>query len=184
MASELLNACKQNDLGLVQELLDRGADPNSDGEWDANILTIAAAYGNVKIVQLLINRGADLDSGDEKRGITPLIIVSMNGDIEMFRFLLKSGANPNVCDNWGKTPMIRASESGRIEFVKLLIGIGIDPLFPTVYGRTALMEASYEGHTDVVKLLWDHTIVKPLIDLDIFPEGLIREHLIISKKNN
>jgi ankyrin repeat protein len=146
--SELIKACKQNDLGRVRELLDHGADPNlqTGAGWTA--LMYASRLGRTDVVRLL---------------------------------LLDHGTDPNLQTRAGWTAMNWASYGGYIDVVRLLLlDHGADPNLQNDYVQTALMFASKKGHTNVVKLIWDHTIVNPLKALNIFPEGLIREHLMIS----
>jgi ankyrin repeat protein len=155
--SELIEACKQNDLGRVRELLDRGADPNLQNEHGQTALWWASYWGNIDVVRLLLDYGTDPN-------------------------LQASGGWTALMYGW--TALMYASRLGHTGIVRLLLDHGADPNLQTFeYGWTAMIYASREGQTDVVKLLdafsgWNRNVAQPLEDLDIFPEGLIREHLM------
>lgn len=55
----LMHAIHKGQLGSVQALLDRGADPNRRSEDGVTPLMMAAGYGYTSIVTLLLHRGAD-----------------------------------------------------------------------------------------------------------------------------
>jgi ankyrin repeat protein len=146
MDLELLQACYENDLGRVKELLDHGVDPNLQ----------------------------------DFRGWTALHWASCQGHTDVVLLLLDHGADQNLRDKQGQTVLIKASCYGHIEVIRLLLlDRRTDPNLQDVDGWTPLHWASRFGNTDVVKLIWGWTIVKPLTDLGIFPEGLIREHLTL-----
>jgi ankyrin repeat protein len=151
MDNPLNDACYKNNLGLVQELLDRGADPNLQDVCGQTALTMASRRGHIDIVRLLLlNHGADPNLQD-KWGWTALIRAAYRGCTDIVRLLLLDRrADPNLRDFRGWTASMMASMQGNIDVVELL-------------------EAA----------CWNRKIVQPLTDLGIFPEGLIREHLTI-----
>jgi ankyrin repeat protein len=150
--SELFQACYENNLSRVKELLDHGADPNLQEPHYGWTALIRAAYrGCTDIVRLL---------------------------------LLDRRTDPNLQDYDGCTALMFASIHGHIDAVRLLLlDHGADPNLQTGAGWTALNWASQWGNIDVVELLeaacWNRKIVQPLMNLGIFPEGLIREYLMI-----
>jgi ankyrin repeat protein len=113
----------------------------------------------------------------------PLIEACKQNDLGRVKELLDQGVDPNLQDRSRKTSLIYASWFGYIDVVRLLLDRGADPNLQNGRGNTAFIYASVDGHIDVVKLLeaacWNRNIAKPLEDLDIFPEGLIREHLTV-----
>jgi ankyrin repeat protein len=154
MKYTLFEACDQKDLDKVEELLDNGADPN-----------------------LL-----------DPDGWTVLMVASYRGQTDVVWLLLDHGADPNLQNEYGQTALMKASNRDHIDIIRLLLDHGADLNLQHDDGRTALMSASWRGHIHVVKLLeaacWNRNVAQPLIDLGIFPEGLIREHLMKSIKNN
>ena len=48
------------------------------------------------------------------------------------KFLLKNGADPNVCNSIKQTPLIKASLNKNIEMVKLLLKYGAKPILKNI----------------------------------------------------
>ena len=57
--------------------------------------------------------------------------------IEIMRWLLEAGADPNVRDRHGDTPLIEAAELGRYEAVELLLEHDADMTLRTTHQRSA-----------------------------------------------
>jgi ankyrin repeat protein len=129
-------------------------------------------------IQKLLDYGTDPNL-QNKCGQTALMTASYNGHTNVVRLLLDHGADPNLQDYWLQTAIMHASRRGPIDMVRLLLDHGADPNLRSVGGWTALNQASYRGHIDIVNVIWDLVILKPLTNLSIFPEGLIREHLSV-----
>lgn len=55
----LMHAIHKNQIGSVEALLDRGADPNRPGDDATTPLMMAAGYGYTDIVTVLLRRGAN-----------------------------------------------------------------------------------------------------------------------------
>ncbi|PCI09756.1 MAG: hypothetical protein COB73_04925, partial [Flavobacteriaceae bacterium] len=50
-----------------------------------------------------------------------LIRASIDGDLEIVKFLVEQGANINYQNNYGWTALISASRNGHLEIVKFLV---------------------------------------------------------------
>ncbi|RMF14484.1 MAG: hypothetical protein D6757_06165 [Alphaproteobacteria bacterium] len=75
-------------------------------------------------------------------GTPVLAIAAQNNDLEMARFLLASGANPNAADRiTGETPLMIFARQDNIEAIRLLTRHGADPDAADRSGETALMKA-------------------------------------------
>ncbi len=95
----LCNACRDNDINLVNELIKQGANDFNRG------LRWASFKGNVEIVKLMIENGAT----------DGLWNACYGGNIEIIELLIGKGANDF---NQG---LIGACRAGHIEIVKLMI---------------------------------------------------------------
>ena len=116
----LFLACEELDIEAIQFCLDKGANINAINEYGDTPLNyaISSQYGHFikmdekytreeedalrekgmalsrKVVAYLLEHGADIDLYGYD-GMQPLCEAYYNGDVELVRFLLEKGANPN-----------------------------------------------------------------------------------------
>ena len=84
------------DLEKVRLLLARGANVNAQSETGRTPLLVAAAYpGTAAVLRLLVDRGADLRAQD-RGGVTALALAVRSADIEVVRFLVERGLDPDA----------------------------------------------------------------------------------------
>ena len=89
-------------LEKVQILLAHGANVNAKSETDRSALLVASSYpGTVSVLKLLLDHGADLHAQD-KGGATALSLAVRSADVDVVRFLVERGLDPN-----GLTPAAR-----------------------------------------------------------------------------
>ena len=134
----LIKAIHKGDASLVSSLLAKGADPNTEYEYSngnrASALCLSIiVYPNDEIAKLLIEAGADVNyrsiSGDAE--VPVLSHAIRKGNVNMVKFLLRSGADPN-CQRIFKSGGFSSALMGSIfnypndEIAKLLIGAGAD----------------------------------------------------------
>ena len=102
--------------------------------------------------------------GDEDND-TALMKAAGQGHIEVVRFLVEQGADPNIRNRQEQNALMFAAAGGHLAVVIFLadrVGSGIrTPFAPIdyryIYGpETALMWAAYNGHFDVVHVLIDY----------------------------
>jgi len=107
-ASTLLHkACSERNAGMVQLLLDHGADVNAVSAYGETAVHIAAAHGFADILELLINNGGSINA-KTNAGWTPLHEACWQGRVAAARVLFERGADPNARDNNGATPLDKA----------------------------------------------------------------------------
>lgn len=161
----LIKAVKKEDIELVQELLERGADVNfqdKDGGWTP--LHNAVQSGRKDIVDLLLRFGAD-PCRRKKNGATPFIIAGLVGNVELLQLFLSKGADVNESDENGFTAFMEAASYGKVDALRFLhekgakVNLGRktkeDQERLRKGGATALMDAAQNGHLEVVKVLLD-----------------------------
>lgn len=121
---------------------------------DQALLT-AAESSDLQGVQDALENGAIVDAVDIA-GITPLMMASAYGNIDIVALLVSKGANVNAnvnaVDNYGVTALMFASNHGHKDIVELLITKGANVNAVSEEG-TALMFASNGGDKDIVELL-------------------------------
>jgi len=82
-----------------------------------------------------------------------LIEASYNGNIEIVKLLIETGADINAKNNYGSTSLMYASKIGHKKIVLLLIEAGADINAKNNYGYTVLMFATANNYKDIVALL-------------------------------
>ncbi len=84
------------DLAKARLLLAHGANVNARSENDRTALVVAASYPQtVDLLRLLLDKGADLRAPD-KGGATALSLALRSADVEVVRFLVDRGLDPNA----------------------------------------------------------------------------------------
>ncbi|MES2677513.1 MAG: ankyrin repeat domain-containing protein [Pseudomonadota bacterium] len=122
-------ALEEQNLEKIIELIDQGANPdqqrNSDGVFP---IFLAAQFKKPDLVKKLIEQGAKVVSPDgieysrRDDGLTPLILVAGDGDLDVAQLLVAKGANINlISSRWKQTPLASAVMQGRIDMVAYLL---------------------------------------------------------------
>jgi len=126
---------------LASVLLDRGANPNADGQgWTAlhqiawsrrhnagfNLPGPVATGGvdSLDLVRKLVAKGANVNARQKKEprdgnrnmlnrlGSTPFLLAAKSADVPLMRVLLECGADPRITTNNGTTPLMAAAGVG------------------------------------------------------------------------
>ncbi len=156
-------AIKQDDARTVQNLLQRGFDPNTRDPKNFHGLFIALREPSPNVVQVLINIPTiDLNTLTEQ-GESPLMMAVFKGQVEIAQQLIKLGADVNKT---GWTPLHYAATAGHSQLVSILLAnyAYIDAESPNK--TTPLMMAAHYGTAGVVKLLLEEG-ADPLLKNDV-----------------
>ncbi|KAB5563286.1 ankyrin repeat-containing domain protein, partial [Coniochaeta sp. 2T2.1] len=160
-------------------LLIYGADANLAGPGADTPLKYSIRRGRLSDVEYLINSGnVNLNSGFENNR-PPLDLALYEGEFEIARTLIRSGANVNFTDadeetylhraisKVGLTPLMLCAtikeqvlkqddRQSRMEITKLLLTGGADPNEKDPRGRTAMNKAAARGDTAMMELLMEY----------------------------
>jgi ankyrin repeat protein len=152
----LFKAVANGNTELVKELLEKGAEVNSQNDWGQTPISAAAARDDQELFQLLYEKGADPNITDSD-GWTAYQYVAENGDwlVEEYQDLIT------------EVDLRKAEKNGKIELVKELLEARearenakygySDELEPNYGknedGKTALHLAAAEGKVEVVNTL-------------------------------
>ena len=89
----------------------------------------------------LIHKGVDVNVQDE-RGMTPLMLASQAGHVDLVAKFIEAGANNNIQSNSGDTALIYATKKNKINCVQKLIELGANVNIQGGNGQTALNHAT------------------------------------------
>jgi ankyrin repeat protein len=167
----------------VRLLLARGADVNARSETGRTALLVAAGYPRtVDVLQVLLSGGADLRAQD-KAGTMALALAARSSDIDVVRFLVERGLDPNTLTPGARRAGIARNDLATADYllsrttgrdpdllstaaiwqpVNLIarwieVGGDVNSSVPAQYARTPLMNAvtSEAEGVDALKLLLD-----------------------------
>ena len=99
------------DLGLVKDLIGKGADVNAKSEAGFTVLHVVALSGNLDLVKYLVEeKNLDVNAKSES-GWTVLHSAAGSGNLSLVKYLVENGANVNAKDDRGRTPANRTPYS-------------------------------------------------------------------------
>jgi ankyrin repeat protein len=155
----LVAAARNGYSGIVQALLEYGAQPNSTDEAEGlSALSWAARNGHKGVVDCLLRcRGVDVNLGDRKLDWSPFQWAAAHSHEEIASSILSE-----MCRRWGSQApqkcislLLEAAEKSQLEALKILLRRG--DLMPDSTdrqdGRTALSLAAEHGQIEVVQQL-------------------------------
>ena len=172
------------DLEKVRLLLAHGADVNAQSETHRTALLVASSYpGTLNLLRSLLDHGADLHAQD-KGGATALSLAVRSSDIDVVRFLVERGLDPNELAPAARRAAFARYDLATTEYLMskglggmpdvlitaaawepralltrwLESGANVNASNPAQYGRTPLLTAvtSEAASPETVKLLLDH----------------------------
>ncbi len=144
----LMLACREEDEETVVFLIKKGATINlSSSVWTPLIESIE----HIGLLRILLEAWADPNLAESTRGITPLIVASASGYLEVTKLLLEAWANPNILAKSWLSPLVAVLmyqkqnpgefESGN-ELLKLLLNNGADPTVWVGWMQTLTSDSS------------------------------------------
>jgi ankyrin repeat protein len=157
---------------LVKLLLEHGADVNlpppikapsapSHCPADETPLTLAVKMQNPEISHFLMNQGAIVTPDTPDTVGTPLIYAALHGFTDLFKDLLRRGANPTQRGKlWPHQkpgsvfPLLVAAEKGHLEIIDSLMDAGVSVNDQNNEGLTALhVAATGNKNSEVLRVL-------------------------------
>jgi uncharacterized protein len=101
-------------------MMEKGMSPNVMSWHHVTILHDMAEKGDIPKAELLIKYGAGINPVDEEYQSTPLGMAARWGHIEMVKYLLQQGADPDKSGASWSTPLAWAKKKGHVEIEKIL----------------------------------------------------------------
>ena len=151
----LLQACKNNQRGVVQTFLKKGGiDINKRDESGNTPLIYACMKNSREIVKMLLENGADA-ALENQRSRAPIHFAAEIGNYEIVSMLVGAGADVNCADRDGVTPLMLMAQNGKTDAALKFIENhkDVDIQLKDHNNNTAEDYASHAGLRELVKAL-------------------------------
>ena len=149
---DFFTAIKRDNASTVQDLLQRGFDPNTLSPQGVHGLLLAVQEPSLKVADVLVRWPRTNVESRTAKDESPLMLACLRGYLDLARKLIARDADVNKT---GWAPLHYAATNGHTEIMDLLLEnhAYIDAESPN--GTTPLMMAAMYGSTAAVKLLLD-----------------------------
>jgi ankyrin repeat protein len=151
----LIQAAHEGSEELAIQLLNEGANANSQDSEGRSVLHIAISKHMTDVAMELLKRGANTNAIDTNtnRPRTPLLesIQNFRGSVAVIEALLQHGADPNICDHdsfKNRTALHMAALHGTFNLVLLLLEHGASESCLDSDGKDALLLAYSRGDAE------------------------------------
>ena len=184
----MILAVEWGNRSVIESLILAGADVNK-GTMNESALTIAVKCQDYELIHLLLASGADLndyqrrDSGWDQVGLQKINVLKaavQTGDLEMVRFLLDQGADP---DN---PAALRQATLENDELVDLLLERYRTryPARRSYFGVDVLVRAVFDGNERVIKMMLEKGISAKLFSYEDGVRATPFGHAIARQESN
>ena len=155
---KLITAAKEGDIGIVAELINKGANINyREKDEQATALDVAVLDENIDLINFLLEHGADVNS-TTKNGYSALLGTSMSTGVnfDVVDTLIKHGADVNAksfVQQWSPLLLASANAFPEESVIKRLVEAGARIDDSNVYGETPLWFLAQFADVDLVEYL-------------------------------
>jgi serine/threonine-protein phosphatase 6 regulatory ankyrin repeat subunit B len=149
--SPLIAAAGAGRVGVVNLLIDAGAQVDQVDVHKLTPLMHACHYGHLEVALRLLNKGASPDPRPGK--LSALTLAAEGGHDRIVSLLAARGTDINHADKTGNTALIGAAKGAKTSTVKLLMQMGANLQHRDDRGNSALEYALRAGHHETYKLL-------------------------------
>ncbi len=105
---------------MLELLIENGADLFYIDDEGVGILDFAVTYNNLFMVELMLKEGKDVSEVTRKSGFTPLMAAVCYGRYDIFRVLLKAGADINAVESKGMSALDFAKKMRKTSMITFL----------------------------------------------------------------
>lgn len=149
---DIFQTIRENKLANLKQLLSTDVKLLASRDArDTTPLVLASYLDNAAATKLIVDAGADLDA----QGMTgtALMGVCFKGHLELARYLLEAGADPNIRHANGSTALIFAAMFNQEAIIDLLLEKGADIAVKDANGLTAADHARGKGLNELADKL-------------------------------
>ena len=117
------------------------------------LIQVAYSSESIETVRFLLDNSMNVNNYLELDG-SPLILACYAGNVDLARYLLDEGADPNIgypCGDYEALVWVIVDSNASLEMVELLLARGT-----VIKGTGALIAAAENGNIGAVKLLLEH----------------------------
>ncbi|XP_029110822.1 ankyrin repeat and SAM domain-containing protein 6 isoform X2 [Scleropages formosus] len=153
--SPLMLAVLSGKVGVAQQLVERGADPDRLNVLSKTAFEIALQLKQKEVKNYLDSITTVRPQPDDEKRRPDVFSALKLGNSQLVREIVdEDPAQVNSANADGASPLMIAAVSGQLDVVRLLVERSADvDKQDGVHGWTALMQATYHGNKDVVKYL-------------------------------
>ncbi|EGG22748.1 ankyrin repeat protein [Cavenderia fasciculata] len=114
----------------------------------------AACKGHLPVVQFFVERcGMFIEDRSNLLGVTALYVAIEQNHLDVTKYLIEKGANPNVPRSDGYFGLYMAAQKGLTEMTKLILGYGANPNQLSFTGNTSLDIARTKKLPEIIQIL-------------------------------
>src|ERR1700736_831074 len=130
-AEDFIRALDSHQTSLIDRYFREHRNPNARGANDRSLLFAAILRENRMVARRLLDAGASADLADNA-GVTPLMVATMHGDLELVRALAGHVTDIAARDGAGHSALYYAVTAQKIDVVDLLLNL--TPNLELAYG--------------------------------------------------
>lgn len=169
----LHHAARGGNAALVNYLIEKGGDKESQDNYGKTPLHLAATYDRKDAVEALVKHGVQLETPDPYKRTALVLCARERGGVATAKVLLDAGADINVRDKFDDTALNLAAWRGKREFVDLLLERGAEVPGPgKQWGQLVSLSASTGLPNLFVRLTKDGP---NLASIDAFKNSLLHQ---------
>ncbi|XP_011794881.1 PREDICTED: ankyrin repeat and SAM domain-containing protein 6 isoform X2 [Colobus angolensis palliatus] len=153
--SPLMLAALTGRLGVAQQLVEKGANPDHLSVLEKTAFEVALDCKHRDLVDYLDPMTTVRPKTDEEKRRPDIFHALKMGNFQLVKEIAdEDPSHVNLVNGDGATPLMLAAVTGQLALVQLLVERRADvDKQDSVHGWTALMQATYHGNKDIVKYL-------------------------------
>ncbi|XP_010355931.2 ankyrin repeat and SAM domain-containing protein 6 isoform X1 [Rhinopithecus roxellana] len=153
--SPLMLAALTGRLGVAQQLVEKGANPDHLSVLEKTAFEVALECKHRDLVDYLDPMTTVRPKTDEEKRRPDIFHALKMGNFQLVKEIAdEDPSHVNLVNGDGATPLMLAAVTGQLALVQLLVERHADvDKQDSVHGWTALMQATYHGNKDIVKYL-------------------------------